>query len=190
MNPLPLRIIPILPVVLLCQCGAPQPPQCRQGPEVLPGPRAAPSSPSASGAMDHSRKPVAQVGLGHRAGRLQRRRRQACSTNSAADPATGTPAPPPSAPASPPPDERQANLANLDAVFPASQVELPSCVNNHKTTDGVGVPLVGWKKTSPVGIKRATIPAAQRTALQSHRHPRLRRLGHSRLAFRQTLAPG
>jgi triacylglycerol esterase/lipase EstA (alpha/beta hydrolase family) len=43
---------------------------------------------------------------------------------------------------------------HLDVLFPASQVN-GHAVREHKTTDGVGVPLVGWKKTSPVGMKRA-----------------------------------
>lgn len=43
--------------------------------------------------------------------------------------------------------------SSLDALFPASSVKSKS-VRNHKATDGLGVPLVGWKKTSPVGQKR------------------------------------
>jgi hypothetical protein len=47
----------------------------------------------------------------------------------------------------------QTDLAKLDAVFPASMVNVRT-VQTHQTTQGIGVPLVGWKKTSPVGIKR------------------------------------
>ncbi len=41
----------------------------------------------------------------------------------------------------------------LDVLFPAALVK-GHVVRDHKTTDGLGVPLVGWKKTSPVGQKR------------------------------------
>lgn len=41
----------------------------------------------------------------------------------------------------------------LDAVFPATAVNVHSVIS-HQTTDGIGVPAVGWKKTSPVGIRR------------------------------------
>lgn len=47
----------------------------------------------------------------------------------------------------------QTDLAKLDALFPASRVN-GGVVRTHRTTDGVGVPLVGWRKTSPVGQKR------------------------------------
>jgi triacylglycerol esterase/lipase EstA (alpha/beta hydrolase family) len=52
-----------------------------------------------------------------------------------------------------PPDPRQTDLSKLDVVFPASSVN-GSVVKVNRTTEGVGVPLVGWKKTSPVGQKR------------------------------------
>ncbi len=41
----------------------------------------------------------------------------------------------------------------LNVLFPASLVK-GHVVRDHKTTGGVGVPLVGWKHTSPVGRKR------------------------------------
>ena len=43
--------------------------------------------------------------------------------------------------------------ASLDALFPSSTVGNQK-LNNRQTTEGVGVPLVGWKKTSPVGQHR------------------------------------
>jgi hypothetical protein len=43
--------------------------------------------------------------------------------------------------------------ASLDALFPASTVGNHK-LNNRQITEGVGVPLVGWKKTSPVGQHR------------------------------------
>jgi pimeloyl-ACP methyl ester carboxylesterase len=45
------------------------------------------------------------------------------------------------------------DLTKLDVLFPASMVN-GHVVREHRTTDGVGVPLVGWKKTSPVGMPR------------------------------------
>jgi pimeloyl-ACP methyl ester carboxylesterase len=52
-----------------------------------------------------------------------------------------------------PPDEHQANIANIDAVFPSTQVNV-NLLNHHETTTGVGLPLVGWKETTPVGVPR------------------------------------
>lgn len=49
--------------------------------------------------------------------------------------------------------ERDTNLTHIEALFPASSVNC-KVVRTHRTTDGVGVPLVGWKATSPVGQKR------------------------------------
>ncbi len=43
--------------------------------------------------------------------------------------------------------------ARLDAVFPATQVDINGSLA-HRWTEGVGVPFVGWKRTTPVGIKR------------------------------------
>lgn len=50
--------------------------------------------------------------------------------------------------------EQDVDPRTLDVLFPASQVN-GRMVREHKTTDGLGVPLVGWKHTSPVGQKRA-----------------------------------
>ena len=47
----------------------------------------------------------------------------------------------------------QTDLTNLDVLFPASDVN-GRVVREHRFTDGIGVPLVGWKKTSPVGMPR------------------------------------
>ena len=52
-----------------------------------------------------------------------------------------------------PPDERQVDLTNLDAVFPATQVDV-RILETHQTTAGVGVPLVGWKASTPIGTER------------------------------------
>lgn len=52
-----------------------------------------------------------------------------------------------------PPDQSQVDLEKLDAMFPASQVDVSS-LKTHQTTAGVGVPLVGWKATTPLGEAR------------------------------------
>jgi len=52
--------------------------------------------------------------------------------------------------AAPGPD--QTDVASLDALFPASSANV-KVVRSHNVTEVVGVPLVGWKKTSPVGQK-------------------------------------
>lgn len=52
------------------------------------------------------------------------------------------------------PDKTEVDLSTLDVAFPATGVR-NHVVNEHRTTEGVGVPVVGWKKTSPVGQKRA-----------------------------------
>ncbi|MCP5546211.1 MAG: hypothetical protein H7A50_02420 [Akkermansiaceae bacterium] len=50
-------------------------------------------------------------------------------------------------------NQREVSLDKLDAVFPAGLVK-SKAVHPRHTVDGVGVPLVGWVKTTPVGIPR------------------------------------
>jgi len=45
------------------------------------------------------------------------------------------------------------DLSKLDALFPASAVKLPSEYRVQRD-DGVGIPAVGWRTTSPVGVPR------------------------------------
>jgi pimeloyl-ACP methyl ester carboxylesterase len=52
-----------------------------------------------------------------------------------------------------PASERSTDPASLDAVFPAAKVN-GHIVHENRRTEGVGVPVVGWKSTSPVGQKR------------------------------------
>lgn len=54
-----------------------------------------------------------------------------------------------------PSDKREVDLEKLDAIFPASQVDV-RVLKSHQTTSGVGVPLVGWKATAPLGEERPT----------------------------------
>jgi hypothetical protein len=50
-------------------------------------------------------------------------------------------------------DDSLVDPRSLDVLFPASLVK-GHVVREHKTADGLGLPLVGWKHTSPVGQKR------------------------------------
>ncbi len=151
MNPATLRTIPLLIAVLLCHCGAPQPPRCTKVPAASRQPTATlvasareqwrilgnPSRTAEwSGARANYNATVAKLFDQLRCGQGDWNSRAAALGSRIA-----------------PPDQHQANLENLDAVFPASQVNVHS-LRNHETTAGVGVPLVGWKKSTPIGIKR------------------------------------
>lgn len=145
------RLAPVLFVALLCQCGAPQPPQCRHVPKASRVPSARliaearrdwvilgnPSrSHEWSAARERYNGAVAKLFDQLRCGPDGWESRAA---------AIGTRI----APLNP----RDTDLAQLDAIFPATSVNGHS-VREHRMTEGVGVPLVGWKKTSPVGQKR------------------------------------
>jgi hypothetical protein len=151
MNPILQRLAPLLLAAVLCQCGVPSLPQCRRVPT---GSRAPAASLIAEARSDwailantsrSSEWPAARARYNGAVAKLfdQLRcgpdgwdtRAAAIGTRIAA------------------PDSRQTNLSNLDVVFPASTVN-GNLVKIHRTTEGVGVPLVGWKKTSPVGQKR------------------------------------
>ncbi len=52
-----------------------------------------------------------------------------------------------------PVSDKDVDPRGLDVLFPASLVK-GHIVRDHKTTDGLGIALVGWRQTSPVGRKR------------------------------------
>ena len=152
MNSATLRIIPLLLVVLLCHCGAPQPPQCVRIPLASRQPATTLvasareqwlilGNPSRTAEWKSARTlyntAVARLFDQLRCGPGDWDSRAAALATSIA-----------------PSDTQLVNLDNLDALFPAAQVNcrLVAC---HQLTDGVGVPLIGWKKTTPVGVKRA-----------------------------------
>lgn len=151
MNPLLRHLAPVLFAAVLCQCGAPQPPQCHRVPFGSRAPAASLiaaarkdwiilGSPSRRGEWSAARTryntAVAKLFDQLRCGPDGwDTRAAAIGTRIAA------------------PDSRQTDLTNLDVVFPSSEVN-GHAVRVHRTTEGVGVPLVGWKKTSPVGQKR------------------------------------
>jgi hypothetical protein len=51
------------------------------------------------------------------------------------------------------PDKRIADLSAFDSVFPAAGVNSRT-VGERRVTEGIGVPAVGWKKTTPVTVPR------------------------------------
>ncbi len=145
------HLAPLLCVVLLCHCGAPQPPQCHRVPLNSRAP--------AVSLIAEARRNWEILENASRTGEWESARARynaavaklfdqlRCGPNGwdTRAAAIGTRI----APSGP----EELDLAKLDVLFPASLVN-GKIVRNHKTTDGVGVPLVGWKKTSPVGQKR------------------------------------
>ncbi|MBC8127584.1 MAG: alpha/beta hydrolase, partial [Gloeobacteraceae cyanobacterium ES-bin-144] len=151
MTPAIQRLVPILLVAVLCQCGAPQPPQCRSVPGSSRVPAASLitearqnwailASPSRSSEWTTARTrydaAVAKLFDQLRCGPGDWNSRAA---------ALGT--------RMPPLGKEDVDLTKLDAVFPASEVR-DSVVTEHHQDPGIGVPLVGWIKTTPIGIKR------------------------------------
>lgn len=142
---------PVLAAFLLCQCALPQPPQCRVVPrgsrvpaailvaearthwEILGNPSRASEWPAA---QDRYNGAVAKLFDQLRCGRAGWQDRAALLGTRIAE-------------------ESSISLdpSRIDALFPASSVNVRT-VHNHNTTTGVGVPVVGWKKTSPVGMPR------------------------------------
>jgi hypothetical protein len=152
MNSIFQHLAPLLLAAVLCQCGVPSLPQCRRVPTGSRAP--APSLIAAARSdwailADASRSsewPAARARYNGSVAKLfdQLRcgpdgwdtRAAAIGTRIAA------------------PDPRQTDLSSLDGVFPASAVN-GKAVKVHRNTEGVGVPIVGWKETSPLGQKRA-----------------------------------
>ncbi len=141
----------ILFAMLLCQCGAPSPPQCHRVPMASRAPAATLISearrhwsilgnPSLKAEWAQSRaaynSAVAKLFDQLRCGP------DGWDTRAVA---IGTRI----APVCP----LETDLTKLDVLFPASMVN-GHVVRERRTTDGIGVPLVGWKKTSPVGQPR------------------------------------
>jgi hypothetical protein len=145
------RIATAALTVLLCQCGAPQPPQCHRIPSASRAPAAsltAEARASWSILANPSRRhdwPAARLQYNNAVARLfdHLRCRPGSWDARAADIGTRLD------PAGP----RQTDLASLDALFPASSVN-GKAVHSHQITEGIGVPLVGWKQTTPVGTPR------------------------------------
>lgn len=145
------RLSPLAFVVLLCHCGAPQPPQCHRVPMASRIP-----APTLISEAEREWDILANPGRSSEWSASQTRYNSAVAklfdqlrcgpdgwdTRAAA---IGTRIGDPS--------EQDVDPRRIDVLFPAALVN-GHVVREHKTTDGVGVPLVGWKKTSPVGKKR------------------------------------
>lgn len=157
LHPLPMPRSPIvtlaglLAAALLCHCGAPQPPQCHRVPSAsrVPSPTLLAEARTAWKTLANpSRKrdwPAATATYNAAVAKLfdqlrcgngdWQTRAQALGTRIQA------------------PDKSHLDPAKLDSLFPASLIR-PQTISDRKITGGIGVPLVGWKKTAPVGQRR------------------------------------
>jgi hypothetical protein len=144
-------LVPCLLAALLCHCGAPQPPQCHRVPTASRVPAASLlaearrhwkilANPSRKDAWEQSR-----AGYNAAVAKLFDQLRCGPDGWDTRAAAIGT--------RMAPPGPLQTDLTKLDVLFPASLVN-GRVVREQKTTDGIGVPLVGWRKTSPVGQQR------------------------------------
>lgn len=152
MTPILRRLAPILFVLVLCHCGAPHPPHCHRVPRAS---RVPAESLLASARKDwsilsstsrRSEWDQARTRYNDAVAKLFDQLRCGDGDWETRAAALGTRI----APLGP----EQTNIASLDALFPATLVDVRA-VNSHQVTPGLGVPLVGWKETSPVGQKRA-----------------------------------
>jgi pimeloyl-ACP methyl ester carboxylesterase len=143
-------LIPLAAIVL-SQCGAPQPPSCQRVPfasrgnagelmesarrnwDILANPRKRTEWPDA---RDRYNKAVAilfdQLRCG---GEDWTARAAAMGTIISAN------------------DSHYEDIAKHDAIFPASEVDVEK-ENRHRYTQGLGIPTVAWRATTPVGIPR------------------------------------
>ena len=137
--------------VLLCQCGAPQPPICR----ALPiGSRASASSALATARQnwltlaDPTRKtdwPAAERAYNNAVGILFDRLRCGSGDLTLRAEKMGT--------ALSAPSPTNEDLAKIDTFFPATSVKIHA-KKRYKHDDGIGIPAVAWTATSPVGLPR------------------------------------
>lgn len=146
------KFVPIAAaLVLLCQCGVPQPPRCRIVPAESRGPaaqllaRAENDWIILSRTSEKARWPQARADYNRTVAALFDQLRCGKGNWSERAAALGT--------TMPTENPGDVNLEKLDAVFPASAVTT-HVVHPRHVREGVGVPLVGWVETSPVGIAR------------------------------------
>lgn len=141
----------LLLAVLLCHCGAPQPPQCRRVPAASRVPAPVLLATAADGwrtLADPARKrqwPAATASYNAATAKLFDQLRCAPGTWDERAAAIGT--------RIAAPDPRTFDPAILDALFPATAVGIGN-LRTRQTTPGLGLPLVGWKKTAPLGTQR------------------------------------
>ena len=145
------RICLILSVALLCQCGAPGLPQCHRVPSASRGDSsellacARTEWVILANSARRDEWPAARTRYNTAVAKLFDQLRCGPDGWNTRAAAIGTRI------ASP--VEQSVDPATLDAIIPATTVN-GNKLKVHRTTDGLGVPLVGWKKTTPVGQKR------------------------------------
>jgi hypothetical protein len=140
-----------VPVIILCQCGAPQPPTCSSLPigsrasteqvmetarsnwKILANPRLKRNWPSAQEAYNGA---VAILFDKIRCGSGDWTDRAGKIGTSLAEPS-----------------RTEQDLAQTDALFPAEAVKI-NRRDRYQASPGLGVPAVSWKATSPVGVER------------------------------------
>jgi len=137
--------------VLLCQCGVPRLPQC----STVPLASRAPATTLIDEAHKHwrtladpnekSQWPAANAAYNNAVAKLFDQLRCGPGGWDSRAAAIGT--------RIAPPGPGQTDLDDLDVVFPAAAVK-GHVVRTNQITPGVGVSLVGWRKTSPVGQQR------------------------------------
>ena len=143
--------LPLLAVALLCQCGAPEAPRCLSVPLASRAPASsliASTREAWSTLANPSRQrdwPSAQANYNATLAKLFDQLRCGPGSWDARAAALGT--------RIARPDARQIDMDKLDALFPAWQVSTHS-LGTRRTTTGIGIPLVGWKKSTPVGTPR------------------------------------
>ena len=151
MKPASSIALPLLAAALLCQCGAPQVPRCASVPAAsrVPAGTLTASAHSAWRVLAQSSRrhewPAAQAAYNASVAKLFDQLRCGPGTWDSRAAALGT--------RIARPDASHVDLAELDALFPAASVNARN-LGTRRTTDGLGLPLVGWKKTTPVGVPR------------------------------------
>ena len=151
MKPVFPTALPLLAAALLCQCGAPQVPRCTSVPLASRAPAATLSASAgeawrilANPARQHA-WPGAQANYNASVAKLFDQLRCGPGTWDSRAATLGT--------RIARPDANHVDLSELDALFPAATVNTQTLGTRHSTA-GLGVPLVGWKKTTPVGVAR------------------------------------
>lgn len=152
MQPIRLIAASIL-VILSCQCGAPQPPRCnrvpiasRQAPETLIATARSQwlilANSSQQDAWPEATKKYNDA-VARLFDQLQCNHGHDCWTTRAEKIGTRIA----------PPCKRYRHPNELCSIFPAAKVS-PGKLTERRTTDGVGLPLVGWRQTTPVATPR------------------------------------
>jgi hypothetical protein len=141
-------------VLLTCHCGAPQPPQCARVPigsrqpsadliatardqwNILADPAQRDAWPAATASYNQAvARLFDQLRCGH--GKDENWNSRAASLGTRIAPG----------------DPRHFDPSQVDSLFPAATVSNRG-LRERRVTDGVGVPLVGWKETTPVATPR------------------------------------